>query len=55
MCLLIDVAISSNRNVIQKEAEKKLKYENLKSRNSTDVEHEMPRDTGNHWSHGNCI
>jgi hypothetical protein len=25
ICLLMDVAISSNRNVIQKEAEKKLK------------------------------
>jgi hypothetical protein len=28
-CLLIDVATPSDRNVIQKEAEKKLKYENL--------------------------
>jgi hypothetical protein len=28
-CLLIDVAISSDRNVIQKESEKKLKYRNL--------------------------
>jgi hypothetical protein len=28
-CLLIDVAIPSDRNVIQKEAEKKLKYKNL--------------------------
>jgi hypothetical protein len=27
--LLIDVAISSDRNVIQKESEKKLKYKNL--------------------------
>jgi hypothetical protein len=28
-CLLIDVAIPSDRNIIQKEAEKKLKYKNL--------------------------
>jgi hypothetical protein len=28
-CLLIDVAIPSEKNVIQKEAEKKLKYKNL--------------------------
>jgi hypothetical protein len=28
-CLLTDVAISSDRNVIQKEAENKLKYKNL--------------------------
>jgi hypothetical protein len=28
-CLLIDVAIPSDKNVIQKEAEKKLKYTNL--------------------------
>jgi hypothetical protein len=27
-CLLIDVAIPSDKNVIQKEAEKKLKYKN---------------------------
>jgi hypothetical protein len=29
ICLLIDVAIPSDKNVIQKEAEKKLKYTNL--------------------------
>jgi hypothetical protein len=29
ICLLIDVAIPSDRNVIQKESEKKLKYNNL--------------------------
>jgi hypothetical protein len=28
-CLLIDVAIPSDTNVIQKEAEKKIKYKNL--------------------------
>jgi hypothetical protein len=29
ICLLIDVAIPSDRNVIEKEYEKKLKYKNL--------------------------
>jgi hypothetical protein len=29
ICLLTDVAIPSDRNVIQKESEKKLKYKNL--------------------------
>jgi hypothetical protein len=29
MCLLVDVAIPSDRNVIQKESENKLKYKNL--------------------------
>jgi hypothetical protein len=29
ICLLIDVAIPSDRNVVQKESEKKLKYKNL--------------------------
>jgi hypothetical protein len=29
ICLLIDVAIPSDRNVIQKECEKRLKYKNL--------------------------
>jgi hypothetical protein len=28
-CLLIDVAIPSDKNIIQKEAEKKLKFKNL--------------------------
>jgi hypothetical protein len=29
ICLLIDVAVPSDRNVIQKESENKLKYKNL--------------------------
>jgi hypothetical protein len=29
LCLLLDVAIPSDRNVIQREAEKKLKYTNV--------------------------
>jgi hypothetical protein len=40
---LIDVAIPSDKNVIQKEAEKKLKYKE-------NVEHEMLC----HWGHRNC-
>jgi hypothetical protein len=53
-CLLIDVAIPSDKNVIQKEAEKKLKYKKSKYRNSENVEHEMLCHTSNHWGHGNC-
>jgi hypothetical protein len=45
MCLLIDVAVPSYRNAIQKEAENKLKY---------NVEYEMLRHTSNHWGHQNC-
>jgi hypothetical protein len=33
ICLLIDVAIPSDRNVIQKESENKLKYRNLSIEN----------------------
>jgi hypothetical protein len=55
LCLLIDVAIPSDTNVIQKESENKLKYKNVSiERNSTNVEHEMFCPTGNHWSHRNC-
>jgi hypothetical protein len=45
-CLLIDVAILSDKNVIQKEAEKKLNSENM--------EHEMLCHISNHWGHRNC-
>jgi hypothetical protein len=54
ICLLIDVAIASDRNVIQKETENKLKYRNFKYRNSANVEYEMLRHTGNHWGQGDC-
>jgi hypothetical protein len=47
-CILIDVAISADRDVIQREAEKKLKYKSLCIAN---VEHEMCDYTGNSWSH----
>jgi hypothetical protein len=53
--IMIDVAIPSDKNVIQKEAEKKLKYKNLSMyRNSENVEHEMLCHTSNHWGHRNC-
>jgi hypothetical protein len=54
ICLLIDVAIPSDRNVIKKESEKKIKIQIFKYRNSANVEHEMFRHTGNNWSHRNC-
>ena len=43
-CTLIDVAITADRNVVQKEAEKKLKYELVQEfvyRDTTNVEPEM--------------
>jgi hypothetical protein len=36
-----DVAIPSDRNVIQKETEKKLKYKNLNIKISVNVEYEI--------------
>jgi hypothetical protein len=45
-CLLIDVAIPSDKNVIQKEAENKLKYNNLSI--------EMLCRISYHWGHQNC-
>jgi hypothetical protein len=51
-CLLIDVAIPSDKNVIQKGAEKKLKYNKSKYRNSANMENKMLCHTGIHWSHG---
>ena len=35
-CMLIDVAISGDRNVIKKEAEKVLKYSDIETINSND-------------------
>jgi hypothetical protein len=49
ICLLIDVAILSDRNLIQKEGETKLKYKNVGN-----VEYEMLFHTSNHWGHWNC-
>ena len=44
------MAIPADRNVVQKEAEKKLKYNSLCIAN---VEPEMYDCTGNNWSHWN--
>ena len=51
-CTLIDVAIPKNRNVLQREEEKKLKYKSLciETRN---VEPEISYYTSNKWSHRN--
>jgi hypothetical protein len=51
-CVLIEVAIPADRNVMQKEAEKKLNVE-LMYRDTTNVEHEMYDYTGNNWNHRN--
>jgi hypothetical protein len=51
---LIGVAIPSDRDVVEQEAEKKLKYKYLKYRNSANVENEMLCHTSDHWGHGNC-
>ena len=52
-CTLIDVAIPADRNVVQKEVEKKLKYKSLMYRDTTNVEPEMYDYTSNNWSHWN--
>jgi hypothetical protein len=49
--MLIDVAISGDRNVIKKEAEKILKYEYF----ITEVECESKRDTSNNRGDWNNI
>jgi hypothetical protein len=54
ICLLIYVAIPPDRNVIQKESEKKLKYKKYKYRNSANVEYGLHCHTGNNWGQGNC-
>jgi hypothetical protein len=53
-CLLIDVAIQSDKNVIQKEAEKKIKHKNLSIEIQRMWNHEMLCHTSNHWGHRNC-
>ena len=50
-CTLIDLAIPADRNFVQEEAEKKLKYKSF--RDATNVEPEMYDCTGNNWSHCN--
>jgi len=46
------VVIPADRNVVQKEAEKKLKYKSM-YRDTTNVEPEMYDCTSNNWSHWN--
>jgi len=48
------VALPTDRNVVQKEAEKKLKYKSLYIyREITNVEPEMYDYTSNNWNHWN--
>ena len=49
---IIDVAIPTDRNVVQKEAEKRLKKKSI-YRDTTKVEPEMYDYTNNNWSHWN--
>ena len=45
--MLIDVAISGDRNVIKKEAKKILKYKDFNNRNTAHVECKNKGDTSN--------
>jgi len=57
-CMLMDVAISRDRNVIKKEAEKILKYKDLNNRNTTHVECQNKGDSSNNrrdWDHCKVI
>ena len=51
--ILIDVAMPTDRNVVQKEAEKKLKYQSL-CMEIPNARPEMQDYTSNNWSHQNC-
>jgi hypothetical protein len=44
----MDEAIPSDRNVMQKDAEKKLSYKSLKYKQSANVKYERLHDTSNH-------
>jgi hypothetical protein len=50
---LIDVATTADRNVVQKEAEKKLKYKSSGVEITTNMEPEMYDYTSNNGSHWN--
>ena len=52
-CMLIEVAIPGDRNVIIKEAEKILKYKRPHNRNTAHVECKNKGDTSNNWSDWN--
>jgi hypothetical protein len=47
--ILINVAIPSDRNVLQKKADKKLKYEELSTEIQGRWKYEMLCHTGSHW------
>ena len=47
------MAIPADRNVVQKEAEKKLKKQAFMYRDTTNVEPQMYDCTSNNWSHCN--
>ena len=52
-CTLIDVAIPADRNVVRKEAEKKLKYKSLGIEIKWMCELEFYCNTSNNWNHWN--
>ena len=52
-CILIDVAIPADRNVVQKEAEMKLKCKTSCIEVQTKVETEIHDYTSSNWSHWN--
>ena len=52
-CTLIDVAIPADRNVVQKEAEKKLEIQEFMYRDRANLEPETYDHTRNYWSHWN--
>ena len=49
--ILVDVAIRVDRNVMQKEEEKKTKIQEFMYRKTTNMEHAMSDYTSNNWSH----
>ena len=50
-CLLIDVAIAADGNVIRKEAQNELKYRSLCIEITANVEREVCDYTSRNWSH----
>jgi len=53
--MLIDVAISGDRNVVKKEAEKILKYKDLTNRNTAHAECKNKGDTSNNRGDWDCF
>ena len=53
ICILIDVAVPTNRNMTQKEAEKETKIQGCMYSGTMNVEHEMYDHTSNKRSHRN--